>query len=659
MNLNIPRSRRHGLVAQLGKASILLVVSLFIVCLGCLMFLVFLWGASENNHFWRTIVLAGWTARSITITSLVLRWATAAQAVTCTSMLAAILLQTGAVPLPAAASVSIIRVNNPGPWFLLGKMKTHWHRGSLLVGLLATLLTLTTLSLQFTSTVLLSQVGIAPIPVESSNLQTHYGIMTDGDTYRYMPERAPSFLDMTPARYPAFAEWNINNTDPHTTDNELPFPPNTSSNMVDTGTVLRAFLPINDDKKRNQVTEYHGWATVVDARVVCMRPNITNVVLSSDNGYTLTGLANIPQQPKGVIQQETQQGGRNFSASFSCNFYVATGGNYPGPDWPLSLCRASYHNSRQGIYSFMQSRLDKVLGDTYIILNATSSEAVGNLENYGLWDTVTVSDPGIRSIFFEITMCMSTFQAQRLEIDATRPISSLSEPTLVWNAPVGRWDTRAVLRQLGVATSKESTAERGLFDLAPRPWHWSIQPDYIDLTGDAKETVDGLSRLEDTPLYAGMVSDAQFSIFRDAAMSKNNPALALQAFFTRLCSICYYDRISMFDAVGPSREVAMVQVTRPLGWTAFIIVVVVVVAHLVWVIIITVIFRRSGTLSSIENVWASISQLLGPVTDDWIKDADTVDDKEVELSLKQRGLDKVLVGITRVENRVYLLSKEE
>ncbi|KAF4447978.1 hypothetical protein F53441_8569 [Fusarium austroafricanum] len=642
MGDNPSRPGRFRPMSHLGKVQIAVLAFLFVVCLGCLTFLAFLWGADENNTVWRSIVLAGWMARSITITSLVLRWATAAQAAACTSMLAAILLQKGAVPLPAAAAVSIIKFNNTGPWSLLRNMKAKWHRGSISVGLLTALLTLTTLSLQFTSTVLLSQVGIASLPVATSIPQTHYGIETDGDTYYAMPSTAPSLLDITPARYPTFAEWTPNATHSHTASQHGVIPPSRSSSIVDTGTVLRAFLPINDDEKRSRVVEYHGFATVVDTRVVCMRPKLSNVVFDTGSGYRVTGLANIEQKPLGFVKQESDMGSKNFSLSFDCNFAASAGGNYSKPDWALALCRGRYQNSDQGIYSFMQSSHKKQLGNSYVIVNATLLDAMGDFDDSSLWEPITRSD-----------------SAQKMEVNATRTTPILPEPSLPWDASTATWNTNSVLQQLGGVTPEIPTTDRGVFDLAPRSWQWRKQPSDLDLTGDAMETTEGLHMVGSDPLYQGMMNSAQYSIFGDVAMSTNNPALALQAFFTRLCSICYYDRITMFDAVGPSLQVSLTQVTRPLGWTAFIIVAAVTVLHLVLVLSVILIFRRAGNLSRIQNAWASVSQLLGPVTEDWIRDADTVDDKTVKAWLEGRGLNKTLVGVEHVQGRVHLVEKEK
>lgn len=172
--------RRPEFVAPVGKFSLGVFILSFALCLGCLAFLTFLWMSPESNTVWRTIALSEWTARSITITSLVLRWATTAQAVTCTSALAAVLPQRHAVPLPKAAGLSILRFDNTGPWSLLRRIGTD---ASMSVGLLAALLTLTTLSLQFTSTALLSQVGLSSLQVVTTR-KTYYGADPDGPSFR-------------------------------------------------------------------------------------------------------------------------------------------------------------------------------------------------------------------------------------------------------------------------------------------------------------------------------------------------------------------------------------------------------------------------------------------------------------------------------------------
>jgi hypothetical protein len=147
---------------------------------------------------------------------------------------------------------------------------------SLTVGVFTALLSLTTLALQFTSTALLSQVGIAFLPVEMSVQKTNYTTDPNGVTFASQHPVIPAYLGTTPSGYPAFAEWIAN-----ATSLDEGFAPSSDTGIRDTGTVMRAFLPFNDSNQRSLVTEYHGYGTVVDTRVVCIRPKLSNTVFTT------------------------------------------------------------------------------------------------------------------------------------------------------------------------------------------------------------------------------------------------------------------------------------------------------------------------------------------------------------------------------------------
>lgn len=339
------RHDRSGLVSRLGKVSTVVLVSSFALYLGCLAFLTFLWAADTNNAVWRRIVLAGWTTRSVTILSLVLRSTAASQAMTCTSMLAAVLLQAYAVPLPTSAAVSIMRFDNTGPWSLLNSMRAERYYGSVWMALPIVLLSFTTAALQFTSTILLSQVGRANLPVSTSVPQTYYGVDPNGLSFRSQLSGVQSYVDTTPTGYPAFAEWVANATVPGTTE----FAPDSRPGMKDTGTVIRAFLPIGNNDNRSRLMDYQGFATVVDMRVVCMLPNLTNVAYSSRDGYRISGLVGPEEYPRGSLGQLTSGSGSS-SMSFDCPFEAANG-NVSSSDisWPLALCVPENSHSIQGL----------------------------------------------------------------------------------------------------------------------------------------------------------------------------------------------------------------------------------------------------------------------------------------------------------------------
>lgn len=273
-NNNLPRQNGSGFVLRLGKFSTAVLAASFVVYLACLTFLTFLWTANTNNTVWRKIVVNEWMTRSVTISSRVLRLTAATQAILATSMLAAVLIQAYAVPLPSAAAVSIMRFDNTDPWSLLNRMRADRYYESVWIALPALLLSITTVALQFMSTALLSQVGRADLPNPSFFPQTFYGTDPDGPTFDSQLSGVQSNLETTPKEFPAFSEWAATVTAP----GKAEFAADLRPGVQDTGTVVRVFLPIDGVNNRSRVMEYQGKATAVDMRVVCSAAKLTGVV---------------------------------------------------------------------------------------------------------------------------------------------------------------------------------------------------------------------------------------------------------------------------------------------------------------------------------------------------------------------------------------------
>lgn len=294
----------------------------------------------------------------------------------------------------------------------------------------------------------------------------------------------------------------------------------------------------------------------------------------------------------------------------------------------------------------------KEIGISYLLINATMKEAVTTFDGSDVWTSIslTANDSANFHADLQITLCMTAFEAQEMNIHATRSVPIPPEPALTWDTVTTAYNTSAVQRQLGGGTTyrsaRFSAAERGIFDLATQSWGWVNRPQYIDLTGGFFSTTSAADAIGVSGhYYRGYMNEAQYSIFAQMAAATSNPALALQAFFTKLFAITYYDRIVMFDSALPSSQISLIQVIRPLGWTAYVVVVRVAVLHLLLIVLVTFTFWRAGELSRIGNAWTAVSQVLGPIIEDWIKDADTVHDKTVRMWLKSRGLDRTLVQV--------------
>ena len=71
----------------------------------------------------------------------------------------------------------------------------------------------------------------------------------------------------------------------------------TVDGLMDTGPTLRAFLPFRDEQERFTIQNYQGIAALVDTRVMCVRPHLTNITLHTHNtGRRLTANMSVPAE---------------------------------------------------------------------------------------------------------------------------------------------------------------------------------------------------------------------------------------------------------------------------------------------------------------------------------------------------------------------------
>ena len=107
---------------------------------------------------WKNIALAGWMTQSIAVAAVVLRTAITIQAGLASSMLAGILLEGPGVILPKLAAISLMRAAFPAPFTLFRHLWSNAGFQNWVPTGLAAVLSVTTIFLQFTSTVLLADV---------------------------------------------------------------------------------------------------------------------------------------------------------------------------------------------------------------------------------------------------------------------------------------------------------------------------------------------------------------------------------------------------------------------------------------------------------------------------------------------------------------------
>ncbi|KAK3986847.1 hypothetical protein QBC44DRAFT_310975 [Cladorrhinum sp. PSN332] len=283
---------RLGVYKRLGWWTILVLPLGVLILLAFFAFLAFLWLADETNHLWQHIVVSGWVARSITLSALVVRWVTAAQAAIATFMMAALLLQYHLTPLASAPAVSIARFSNTGPASLLLDLPRGRRLSirSICAWVVVVALVAISIAVQFTSTALLSDIGRSTIAVNKLITDAAFGSSYDNsigylDSWSSSPCHSLSSRYLRhasrPTTFPAFAEFTM--------------PTTGEAGTIDTGISIRGFMPISDKTVRESSLGYMGNATLVGTRVACLRPEVSDVQISL--GFQNKSLEHGPEWP--------------------------------------------------------------------------------------------------------------------------------------------------------------------------------------------------------------------------------------------------------------------------------------------------------------------------------------------------------------------------
>ncbi|KAK3168778.1 hypothetical protein OEA41_005226 [Lepraria neglecta] len=344
-SLNAARHGKPTLMNSLGYYIIATTLGGTIVIGAALVFLCFLHVGNCNNSTWRSIMTAGWAARSITLASLAIRFVVTAQAAGAISMLAALALSRFEVPLARSAAMSMMRFEITGPHNLARIYTLRLLRGkNIAIGLAALCLTCTTLLLQFASTVLLSNLKLRTITGAGQTAMMPYGIKNgdNGNDETEPLENSAHYWSTRPAGYPAFAEY----TEPTPT--------------VEDGVYMsiRALLPIYPEANRDRLKNYQGHGNLVDTRIVCMRPVIEDLELTPPPRAGLDDFFN-----------EDSFGSVAFNCSSAIQGFDNTS-RATTDEWPVVLCLLHTYG---GIVSDMDGYDKLNTGVGYLVINTTGS----------------------------------------------------------------------------------------------------------------------------------------------------------------------------------------------------------------------------------------------------------------------------------------------
>ncbi|KAI0546828.1 hypothetical protein F4679DRAFT_587202 [Xylaria curta] len=635
-----------------------------------LFFLGWLWSGNRDNPAptWGNIINGEWLIRLITVAALVIRTGVSAQASVATSMLATYFLEVQGVHLRDAAQFSILRFSNSGPLLNLGTFfqNTHGRKrsGRLVLLSYVLILALVTTTLQFTSTILLTDVRL--------------GLLLG---------RPRSSTQMCGMSWNSSYENPFWNTNPFSTAPFIEYsePATSHDNTADTGVSIRGFLPIRNATLRSRLRSYEGMASLFDTRVVCVRPRIEFTVFSAfETNLTIQGLVNgdiewLKQQSPGALNSTAL-----YDFKFDCTMQVYAS---------IQICYLRH----QGLISRLRPYLPISLpnsghGNAWLLWHIPwtlfANASVNDSLLYhtivppaqpGPWQTLKVinlSDaanlPHVTNLSqlpnvsdeIRVSLCYDA-----IEFDDHTPhdynvsfeISNILPPdpefVLVGGASQRR-GTFDIRRQLGATENGAglSVLDRGIipFDIRPvdkqvvtttlvsnmysnqptRPFVWSSIT--LGLVNFRAQESSGpvyygtCLHKPDGPtvplhLYIGSLDSLWInpilsSIFSDTLEETKNPAIAMQAFFTTVLRNIYYAALPSFDY---NQEVVMrmaVSKQIPSGYMGFIAVASLVAAHVVLTYTTVVMFVLKGRLLDLHNPWAVVMDVWAPEGHSFLED---------------------------------------
>lgn len=279
---------------------------------------------------------------------------------------------------------------------------------------------------------------------------------------------------------------------------------------------MRALLPISGKDNRSSIHAYEGFSQVFDARVVCVRPNITNleVLLSSSNSWNhkspsiMRGNMSIPSDLEEIAAASHVYG--NDWNEFSCQISIANleaFQAYP-PGWKMTVCQFDRGaGNLQDVFTKVDASKplywNKIFQrNSYLLMNFTGNVSsptsvapefaddqdpianpafLGRIFNDSIpglirksradWVDIyrnegdyTPNEMGLRLSF---SLCFSAFRAQPFNISASSSVP-LVEPTYRYDSENGRVKFDDFRKQM--LKSSGSFEDRGILSLAVQNW---------------------------------------------------------------------------------------------------------------------------------------------------------------------------------------------
>lgn len=636
-----------------------------------LAFLAFFWISSHHaidgksfTTLWWAIVTYKWTSRVVTLSTVLIRIATAAQLAVFAAIMAALILERVGASAQDFPLLSMIRCSNTGPQSLMVNVIHSIPTGSQLgYSILIVLALLNALTLQFASTILLADFGDALVVMGRRESPIHFGLTDNRKGPSVNTNTGTDFWKQGPATYPSFAEWREDGLQ--------------GSNFVDTGKTYRGFIPIRNAKDRQLLHRYEGPLTVLDTRVVCVKPEFSNLTI--DPTATVTGsiIGNLSFKNTHPAVTEGWEDGYQFNCSLPMREY-----NNPN-FWDLSLCSFGIHVARLSDGIYVDDEISLPTGHTMASLWLNASTVVPPGDDDSFYPNLTSLEQmessstswsrfGNENATFDASLCFinplpADYQGTVLATNLTEDVYLRYTPeTLTYN-------TEAIRRLYGATSTPLSYHFRGIFQLEPvTNWTENRIDSLYNVTTyafllNALGRADQGDENELAGLSLSMVtySTGSDSIHRNHVQlvqrimqTTRNPALALQAIDTVILQMAYYDFMPEYDAVAPGTWDPWSTVNIPIRWRAFGAVMGLLCLHFALLTLALVLFFKKTQMSLLGNSWQAVSQVMSSDTAHAVHHGAMATDWEMRREVKKSTIakGKILIAKSEASGRTEAVS---
>ncbi|KAJ4286473.1 hypothetical protein N0V90_013173 [Kalmusia sp. IMI 367209] len=674
----LPRSfnLKRKKTLRLDKFLLLSSISALTILILATLAITFLWFGKDTNPYWQEIVREDRTAQVVTVSTLAIRLAVATHAGLAVSMLACISVEwRDGVLLRQIPAMFVNQYAHLGPIFSL---LNFWKNRNFPIFTIVACLACTSLISHFTSTVLLSDVRSGSVLGRPTEHNLPFGIALDDyvDVFSRLMLLSPNYFESSQPDFSTFAEWSED-------------PKSQSEYIADTGRTVRALLPIADKEQRTSLLNYSGAASLFDARVVCMRPNLTEWKFYPSN-YTASLPAtlsvkmlpdSIPNELAHLVRLGISSRAPDAELQLSCSLnqfgrlqdyrafracvplagsesLLGQGGgliNQLDPTQNDTLqytLKGSWTATSEGpeaawrvdlgrMIILMEAQTSSVVHGENETLEAvfTSPNATIVAGDRGVWLDFTPTSEG-KNGRISITTCFDAINSQQFtnrlthvqdfNISATRDATH-TEPAPNWSNSEGSIDTKNIRNQLGVSRSNEDGARRGVLRLDMEKVDAALERYIASFSPEKNWNATITNRLSLPPVLN--------AIFTDTMDDTGNPALAWQALMTSVLRNAYYDWLPAFTVRGNMTTTHMVPCQRPVRRLGFYIVMVVLAVHFSLVVAVCMWFYSATRYTVVGDVWQVVEQLRAKEIDDLCDAVPVVNERVIEKAI--RGSDQL------------------